>query len=1000
MQKHKKRRALGLSAATAALVTAFSVPASAAEPNLVYPPDQVVTPSALTPSYGDIGAFYGDLDAFYGDIGAFYGDIGAFYGDLNAFYGDIGAFYGDIGAFYGDIGAFYGDLNAFYGDLNAFYGDIGAFYGDIGAFKGDLNTYWGDIGAFWGDLNAFYGDINAFWDGLGAYNEDSADNYDDLAGKFNAFIETSKTRWVNAVRAKTGKGFNAGFARAMLAKHGIDLSRPETLADMSPAARARFFIDWHDQLMTFAGIDHVDHWMNTVNWSPKIAQDAGLGKGVIVGIVDTRIDANIGLLKNYTVVGGHADQPNQHGAAVASLIAAKHDGKGVMGVAPEAKIKGHNPFDHTGRADWTEVTDAVKKLSQKKASVINLSLGHPDYVLHQEWVNILSDPSIRNISKDTVLVKAAGNAGKMQSENLVFTDKTFADNLILVGSVDPLGRISDFSNRPGETCITTDGACREIDKLKYRFLVAPGEFVLVSDGAGGVTRRSGTSLAAPLVTGAIALMHSHWPWLQDNASATAAILLNSSTDLGAPGVDGVYGWGLLNVEGALSPLNSAELAVAHSSLDTATSLATLGLYTGAIDIKVLDHQTLVAVEQISGAIRDFSVSVSSVSQSGSGSASASSNGANGNGNSNNAANKLTHGFTQPGATAQSFSFSDVRTLSAPLAGETEWRLSMTASSPDPDDVRLDGSLPFHTGFALSHPKSGFEVSAGTGHGALALRSQSGFAMLSDHSLDTGGVNPFLGLASGGAYASMGYRFAPGLSLSVGFTENYNEHTSIDSVSGQEVNPLNGFAPYDASAIAMNVAYQLNDRATLTAGYTHLNEDTGLLGAQGASLLSLSGGSETDAATFGAEYAASGDITLSASATLASTTADHFDASALALGDDGLTSTAFQVAFAKTGVFEKHDGVRLAISQPMHIESGALEYTSLQVINRQTGELGQVTDVWNLSGAARDFVVDTLYAKPVFEGRAEIAGFSQVEFDAGELGDATEVTVGSRFKLDF
>ena len=65
---------------------------------------------------------------------------------------------------------------------------------------------------------------------------------------------------------------------------------------------------------------------------------------------------------------------------------------------------------------------------------------------------------------------------------------------------------------------------------------------------------SGTSMAAPIVTGVIAILHDHWGHLKGDPSATAGILFESATDMGAPGVDKIYGHGMLNINGIFEPI--------------------------------------------------------------------------------------------------------------------------------------------------------------------------------------------------------------------------------------------------------------------------------------------------------------------------------------------------------------------------------------------------------------------------------------------------------------
>ena len=118
----------------------------------------------------------------------------------------------------------------------------------------------------------------------------------------------------------------------MFAKYGVDLNDPGTLDNMSANDRSRFFLEWYDGLMAYSGRDMVDHWMPQVNWSPALTQDQGNGWDAVVGLLDVAISQDDDNIEYLIKVGGYDESPNAHGAAVASLIAARHDGEGVMGL--------------------------------------------------------------------------------------------------------------------------------------------------------------------------------------------------------------------------------------------------------------------------------------------------------------------------------------------------------------------------------------------------------------------------------------------------------------------------------------------------------------------------------------------------------------------------------------------------------------------------------------------------------------------------------------------
>ena len=213
-------------------------------------------------------------------------------------------------------------------------------------------------------------------------------------------------------------------------------------------------------------------------------------------------------------------------------IAGAHDGEGVMGIAPDVKIATYNPFNPNGASGWDGVADGILAMQPSGlqganqygvTSIINMSLGEAGWVVSQGLADLFARNDIQKVNKDTVYVIAAGNDGVTQTTDIEWYYGKDEATTIFVGSVNPRGEISSFSNRAGDTCLLDNGVCNEGNELYLRTVVAPGELLLLSDGQGGVTRHSGTSFAAPLVSGAIALLHDRWAWLAKEPEATAKL---------------------------------------------------------------------------------------------------------------------------------------------------------------------------------------------------------------------------------------------------------------------------------------------------------------------------------------------------------------------------------------------------------------------------------------------------------------------------------------------
>ncbi|MGX6649207.1 S8 family serine peptidase [Maricaulaceae bacterium MS644] len=952
----------------------------------------------ISPFYGQISPFYGQISPFYGQISPFYGQISPFggeispvvgefsplWGQISPFYGQISPFYGQISPFWGQISPFYSELNPFYGQISPFWGQISPFWGQISPFEGDVSAFWGQISPFYGQISPFYGQISPFWGEIGPFwgqispfwgliNEaGSSERLGDLVTALETLFGEAETVFGAAITEQTGSSFEAGFLDALLARYGFDLSDPESLLDADAGLRDAFFLDFYDGLMSFAGTDHADHWMALTGWSPALSQSVDGGRGVAVGLLD--------LTRRTTLASGPewrdaiADFQVLHGEAVASLIAAPHDYTGAMGVAPNVRLRSFNPYDETLTAGWADVTTGIRRLTRQGSDIVNLSLGVPGVTFDQGWSDVFSDRAVLRHGEDALFVFAAGNDGVAQETEIDWTGALSVENLIIVGSVSPLGNLSSFSNRPGDACFTIEGACGEGQRLMDRFITAPGELLLVDDGQGGTMRVTGTSFATPLVSGAAALVKGGWNWL--DGPDIADVLLGSARDAGAPGTDAVFGRGILDIRAAMQPLNTDDL-VFFDARGQAHSTANMRVLAGALWRGAKRDRGLAVFEAVNDTYRDFEISLSTLitelQQSDMGEV--------------GAAEAWISEQSRAGLT----SFSSQAESTRPLARSGDMMVTAFASEADPLETQSADSLDFQAGVRVENDVTGRRFEFGAGEGAFALSGQSGFNLFADYRPLSGGVNPVLGFASGGAYLAASAPVGENTRFTAGVTSAHDERQYTDPFTGEEHGLIAGVDAYAATAINAALTHSLTDTVTIGAGYTRLMERDALLGAQGAGLIGFGGGAATDAATLNAQVLLGAMTTLDVSATLGRTAATGFDASAVSLSEAAM-STAWQVSVTRTGVFGTQGGLRASLIQPLHMESGALTYAVMNVTDRATGALGLNEERWALDGERR-LIGELLYEGPAFGERGAYGLFVRAETEAGAAG-------GVRFNVRF
>lgn len=303
------------------------------------------------------------------------------------------------------------------------------------------------------------------------------------------------------------------------------------------------------------------------------------GNGVKVAVIDSGISLShsefagrIDTANSIDIVTGSRstlEDRSGHGSHVAGIIAANADGKGVRGVAPSASLMairadlrdkdvcstpGCGYFDD-------DVAAALNHARNRGADIVNLSIGK-DSPVNSTYRSAL-EAAVRS---GILVVVAAGNQrqGEPLHPGLLAEEANLSGGMLVVGAVDKDGGIYNQSNRAGD--------------VESRYLVAPGVNVYSTYRDGGYQRLTGTSMAAPHVAGAAAVLKSAFPSL--SMREVAEILLSTADDLGARGRDQVYGNGLVNLERALAPVGQQQVAggdtVAGQRFDVASSSMQLG----------------------------------------------------------------------------------------------------------------------------------------------------------------------------------------------------------------------------------------------------------------------------------------------------------------------------------------------------------------------------------------------------------------------------------------
>lgn len=684
-------------------------------------------------------------------------------------------------------------------------------------------------------------------------------------------------------------------------------------------------------------------------------QAGATGRGVKVAIIDSGIDTSspefagrIDPASRDVIASRNFLTDNVgHGTSVAGVAAAARNGSLIQGVAYDATIlafrteqAGPCKDDECLHNDQ-DIAVGVDLARENGARVINISLGGG--VPSSPLLNALG----RATSAGIVVVISAGNDGrKAEGDNpdpfAVDSARAAGNGLLIIAGSHEGDRatLSDFSNKAGS------GA-------PY-YLTALGREVRSFDHSGAQFLYTGTSYSAPVISGAAALLAQAFPTL--TGAQIVSLLFSSADDAGAPGVDPVFGNGILNLARAFQPRGATSLAGSSAPVSlTDNGQASPAMGDGS------KGPAMAGVVILDGYSRAYAVDLARTL-------------------SRAAQERPLAAALQAdvsSATALAGSTAVSVTMRRNLRGTPEVGLAQAGLSyQDSRQARAVAGLAIsrltpQTAVALGFSESGKTLQqrlAGAAHSAFLVArdplSRTGFAPENGSAM---GVRHDLGAIALTLTAERGRVTNPGLRRSIGEPGYTMSSISAD----RRIGP-----------------------ATLTLGATRLSEAGTILGGRFGSAFG-GGGAATTFVDAAASFELGGGWGAAASYRRGWT---MLPGGAGMVEGGRMQSDAFALDVSKRGAFAAGDRLALRLMQPLRVRSGGFDLSVPTSYDYFTREVGYEARVYSLAPSGRELDIEAAYGIGVLGGDLSANLFlrtdpGHVEAMRSDLGGAIRFTLG-------
>jgi len=460
--------------------------------------------------------------------------------------------------------------------------------------------------------------------------------------------------------------------------------------------------------------------------------------------------------------------------------------------------------------------------------------------------------------------------------------------------------------------------------------------------------KSGTSMAAPIVTGVVALMQSRWPALKKDAGKVTEIIFKTAQDLGAPGLDNVYGWGLIRADRALSPVGKQYLSFRQKRF---------GLPKAKLKVSsALSALTQHRVSFFDAYDRDFEIPLATYAP--------------------------THQGILENWMKSSVDYPETTSIEG-----NGLSYSFSARDYNPSDPRLSD---IQWGMSFQDTDGGtFHFGQGWALDQLDLPGSLAFGLMADKTMQSGAY-PVMGLAEGGIYALAERSMGSGFTVTGGALTNVGLTAEADD---------RNYAP-KSNALMLSLGRVSHDKKLSgSISATYLVEEDGVLGTGGAGGLGFTDGSESQAITVGSSYQLNDNSKISAAYTGAFSRGDTTSGQLLSLDSPKLVSTALTMGLETKNILSNADRFHFSVSQPLRVNGGSMSlrydeyYDENQILHSREVDI-------DLASSGRQIDYQLQYDFAPKQDAFTVGLFAYYADDYLHQADATDYGVGLKIQGNF